>query len=309
MTFSFKNYFMTPFFYSKDSSKLELELIWNCLILGKYSDLVNKQNEKISRYEALFFTDNYMEADKKLQEIEKEQGVSLWLFENKMLLEEFYSNDSAIINRNIVQKYSENDNSFQTFLLNKIFERVSDDSSFEKYSERVKKEIEDSNIPIEMKLFSVFWLDFHNFPDENDALQSILVIGSNTSLADRYNMVVRVMQKMSINKYNWKILNECLEILSDIDDSRLDKLSAICQQESSYLNLRQEDLCFNKILDEYTEGNYEKVQYLIKEFYKDEPRSFKVVEIYNKSLLLSNRINKELQFDFDSKVLKQASEL
>lgn len=308
-TEDFTKYFNNQYFYNREFSNLESEIVWNCLIFKKYFSELNRFDRYRLEYEDYFFKNNYDKAKFLLEEIEDNFGVSLWLIENKMLLEEFYSENSKMNIGNIMKEYSSNCSNFTGFLINKISERITDDFSLEKYSERLSAEIDDSSLPIEIKFFSVFWLDFYNFPIKDRTLSKAIVISFNASLIDRYNMTIRILQHLTGKKEYEGILKKCIDILSNIEDLRLRKIKATYSKDKEFLNVSENDLIFNHILDEYTKGNYVGSLKLIPEAFKQNSQAFKILEIYNKSLLLSNLEPKDSEKIFEAPFLNEVSNL
>ena len=306
-TENFSNYFDNQYFYYREKSDLNTELIWSCLILKKFSSELSMYNEYRLKYETFLFKDDFNNAKLQLEQIEKEFGVSLWLVENKMLLEEFYSENSKMNIENITKEYSKECTNFHKYLMKKISERITDDFSLEKYSQRTSMEIENSNLPFEIKLFCVYWLDYHKFPTDDEALSRILVIAFNTSLIDRYNLTVRVLQQLTEKKNYEKLLNNCIGLLSNFEDSRIDKINAIYTKDNNQLQLSKSDQLFNGVLDEYTVGNYQSVLEKLPEVFEQNPGAFKILDIYNKSLLLSNSIPNKTMEIFKAKFLKEIS--
>ena len=306
-TENFSNYFDNKYFYYREKSDLETELIWNCLILKKFSSELSKYNAYRLKYEKYLFKDDFNNAKIQLEQIEREFGVSLWLVENKMLLEEFYSENSKMNIENITKEYSKEGTNFQKYLMGKISERITDDFSFDKYSKRTSMEIENSQLPFEIKLFCVYWLDYHNFPIDDEALSSVLVISFNTSLIDRYNLTIRILQQLIAEKKHEKLLNNCLRLLSDIKDLRIDKINAIYMKDNELLQLSKTDQLFNSVLDEYTIGNYQTALEKLPEVFEQNAGAFKILDIYNKSLLLSDLIPNKTKEIFKANFLKEIS--
>ena len=306
-TENFSNYFDNQYFYYREKSDLETELIWNCLILKKFSSELSKYNAYRLKYEKYLFKDDFNNAKIQLEQIEREFGVSLWLVENKMLLEEFYSENSKMNIENITKEYSKEGTNFQKYLMDKISERITDDFSFDKYSKRTSMEIENSQLPFEIKLFCVYWLDYHNFLIDDEALSSVLVISFNTSLIDRYNLTIRILQQLIAEKKHEKLLNNCLRLLSDIKDLRIDKINAIYMKDNELLQLSKTDQLFNSVLDEYTIGNYQTALEKLPEVFEQNAGAFKILDIYNKSLLLSDLIPNKTKEIFKANFLKEIS--
>lgn len=306
-TENFSNYFDNQYFYYREKSDLETELIWNCLILKKFSSELSKYNAYRLKYEKYLFKDDFNNAKIQLEQIETEFGVSLWLVENKMLLQEFYSENSKMNIENITKEYSKEGTNFQKYLMDKISERITDDFSFDKYSKRTSMEIENSKLPFEIKLFCVYWLDYHNFPIDDEALSSVLVISFNTSLIDRYNLTIRILQQLIAEKKHEKLLNNCLRLLSDIKDLRIDKINAIYMKDNELLQLSKTDQLFNSVLDEYTIGNYQTALEKLPEVFEQNAGAFKILDIYNKSLLLSDLIPNKTKEIFKANFLKEIS--
>lgn len=306
-TENFSNYFGNQFFYYREKSDLETELMWSSLILKKFSSKLNRYNNYRLQYEKFLFKDDFNNAKLQLEQIEREFGVSLWLVENKMLLEESYSEDSKAGIEKITKEYSKEGTNFQNYLIEKISERITDNFSFDKYSERTSMEIENSNLPFEIKLFCAYWLDYHNFPVNDHALSSVLVISFNTSLIDRYNITVRVLQQLAAEQKNEKLLKNCLRLFSNTEDLRINKIKASYINDNDLLKLSKGDQLFNGVLDEYTVGNYQSVLEKLPEVFEQNSGSFKILDIYNKSLLLSDlKPNKTIEI-FKAKFLKEIS--
>lgn len=301
----YNSFFKSPYFFSTKYSTFYQELIWNCLVIQKYGHMINEYILEKQNFEQSFFLNNYKDSKETLESIENNFGVSLWGIENRLILEEFCGDKSSI--RRIIKDYSLNEKNYATFLANKIGERITDNSSFEKYSDQIQREINESNIPVEMKFFSYFWLDFHNFPENDESKKNILIIGSKTSLIDRYNIVVRMLQGMCQEHGHDSILRKCLEILSEVDDYRLEKISILAGINKK-MKLKKEDIIFNSILDNYTNSEYELAVNGSERFLTSISNNFKPIEIYVKSKFLLGDTNNNLEFFPNFPLLKHASE-
>lgn len=78
-------------------------------------------------------------------------------------------------------------------------------------------------------------------------------------------------------------------------------------KDNELLQLSKTDQLFNSVLDEYTIGNYQTALEKLPEVFEQNAGAFKILDIYNKSLLLSDLIPNKTKEIFKANFLKEIS--
>lgn len=269
---------------------LEKEICWNSLIIEKFSDKINNYIVLMDKFEKSIIVGNYNIGDDILNSIENNICVSICGIENRFLLEE-YSNGVEKNKKKLSEINKMVNNDILSILCDFLSNKVEKNSSFDNYKIRLKEFLKEGTIYKAIYDYLIFRLD--KFNDFNDsALANALFIESTSSIIDRYNSLIKVLQIIYSSKnIDIKIkqsADRAIEILSkSINDSRLIRMATIRKLN---INIKVDDLTskFSIISDSYTNGDYLNCFDLIKNELNNNANIFELYEYFVKSIMFLN---------------------
>ncbi len=279
--------------YGSSDDAFEKEINWSLLTIRKYSDKVQVFINKKDEYEKALIIGDYLKANSILDAIEKEVCFSLWGIEQRFILIE------------IEKGLKEN-----TKFLNEINEQnkkwfIKRFSHF--FSLKAEKElsVNQYNLSLARLLFrykkskNQVDLDYYNFKlnflevEQPTLHPDFLAIEGYHSIIDKYISLVRILQLAVVEKDESKkeFLDSRIYYLSKkINDFNTDKLRLLINTNFDFdFKVQKQDLNALKALDYYTNGEYEKVELLLREILIQNPLSIELYETYLKSLVLQEK--------------------
>ncbi|MCW3787655.1 hypothetical protein [Plebeiibacterium sediminum] len=281
------------------------------MAIRKYSDKIQIFIDKKEEYEKSLIIGDYAKANTILDQIEKEVCFSLWGIEQRFILIE------------IEKGLKEN-----TKFLNDINEQnkkwfIKRFSHF--FSLKAEKElsVNQYNISLARLLFRYIESDnqvdlhYYNFKlnflevEQQTLLPDFLAIEGYHSIIDKYISLIRILQTAVLenNKDKKAFLDSRIYYLSKkVNDFNIDKLRLLIDTNFDFeFSVREQDLISLRALDYYTNGEYEKVEELLKDMLIKNPLSIELYEIYLKSLVLQEKPLSPIGQDsnsFQNRILK-----
>ena len=193
----------TPYFFGVNPVNIA---IWNCFLINKNISKINNFNKLKSSYENEFLLGNYDKAKLFLEKAEELYGNSLWLLENKLLLNKIGCSNYNLKNKSGIER-----------LLISYLEIKSDIN--EKniyYPERMEKTIENNIKDKSIVSFLKYYLLVKR-PD-NTEWDSILLLISQLSLIDIFLVTKDMLLDIKNFSISVDVLDKMFSLLDGIED-------------------------------------------------------------------------------------------
>lgn len=193
----------TPYFYGIKTLNI---VIWDCLLINKNSSKINEFNCLKSSYESEYLMGNYEEAKVIIEKIEKSYGISLWLLENKLLLNKTgFSNYNLNFESGIEQ-------AFISYL--SIKTEINEKNIYypEKMGKLIESNVKDSIIANFLKYYLLV-----KRPNSSE-WNSVLFLVNQLSLIDTYFVIRDVILDINNFSISNEKLNKILLLLENIED-------------------------------------------------------------------------------------------
>lgn len=276
------------YFYKPSSLKNEIN--WTVLGIKRNINIVKKFIQYKNVFEHQILLGYYDKALETLDEIEKEIGVSIWLYESKFIVYEMMgAQDKAIfLISHINESKQENDNGYVTQLLYYLWNRAKKDLSAIKYDEDLFKQFKRNRTDFQTDAYNyhLFRLNYYVHYDIEDTAIPLIMEAPN-SIIDRYLVLLQVFQSnfvkgtfikdiLSRSKYLYKLTNDN----SLFPFLQLDLHNCIIADD--YFDTK-----YIQIIDSYYQGNYQDVIIRCKDYIKNNTSNFDVIKFYCHSLLFS----------------------
>jgi len=266
------------------NSEIEKELEFLSLALDKFSTKISTFLPLKNLFEKRFILGEYQLANDTLNEIKDKFGFSLWLIENKLLVEEYTGGLKGnkeyltYINRN-------NTDPFLTTIAYFLSIRAEKKISALNYKNKFSTLVADLNIKI--KDYLIAKLNFLENEYEVSQFSKIVSYDSTFSMIDRYLSFLQICQIM-VTSSKWMDKKALLKnILSGLNkkiaDSRITHMLIVLgDKDQKVLNELNEKVLL--AFEAYTIGNYQDSFYQAKELLYQNPTEFSLYELYIRSL-------------------------
>lgn len=283
----------TKILSGESNDEFEKEINWSILAIRKYCTELNHFISLKNKYEKSFMLGDYDSASGLLDLIENEVCYSLWGIEQRFLLLDIqkglkentsYLNDINKENTKWFIKY------FSHFFSVKSEKELSVNQYNLSLSRFLLKYLENDN-----HVDSAYYNFKLNFLQDKalSYLPKFLAFESYHSIIDRYLALIRIFQ-LEINnneKDKKEFIDSRLFYLSKkLNDDSIDRLRLIQGAELEWsFNPNSSDLEAIKILDFYTDGKFEQVEILLRNFLREHPLSIELYVVFVKSIIIQNK--------------------
>lgn len=268
------------------SGKFQSEIGWILYSIIQNSSVINVFLLRRTEFEKAMLLENYDEARKILDSIEKDVCFSNWTLENRLLLEEKSNGtESNWLTLNSISK--EINDSLLQFLAEQSSKKAEDKFSYSGYRSNFESIISGANPNVNeylcFKLLYPGYIGFQNYG-------FYVNVESISSVIDRYIMLLDVLTDMAYEHVDF--VSSIVEELSEkfYKDSRLEQIARITNTDfRNQSNIPNKLLA--EVLDLYTVGHYKSVVEKSKKLIVSQPSSLEIYVLYCKSLI-------ELDLDF-----------
>ncbi|MDL2222815.1 hypothetical protein LJB98_01795 [Bacteroidales bacterium OttesenSCG-928-M11] len=275
------------------SQDLQKEIQWQYFIVRKYSEPIKKYLERKNIFENNFFLGDYNEAMDVLNNIESEICISDWSTEMKILTAyhaKDYEDFKKYTINDLFAKIKKKTNEHLFAYLNSL--RIEKELPIVRFEKEFKKVIdvfaEKSPHYVDYYYYKV---NFHNHTmSYNDV--KLLQIEDMSSIIDRYETLIFIIQSIFCKKMNNTISNEWLHVIiqnlySFTNDKRLENL-LLFTGKADCVKITEKDLEYCNLIDIYTNQNYNDSKQLAKQLLLKYPNLFDLYKIYALSCVYSN---------------------
>lgn len=187
---------------------LKNEINWTILGIKQHIDVIKKFIKFRKVFEHQVLLGEYSKALETLNIVEKEIGVSIWLYESKFIVYEMMGAQDKTITLisqiNEAKKEKDANNGYVTLLLHYLWNRSKKDLSAIKYDEDLYNQFKKSKTDFQQDTYNyhLFRLNYYiNFNIENTSIP--LVMESTNSIIDRYIVLILVLQSSFLKKKMW----------------------------------------------------------------------------------------------------------
>ncbi len=204
---------------------LEKELLWVAQKIANNKKQMNSYIKAMALIEAYSFAGNYAEAIDEINLLNDKYGMSIWSIKLKIALlqvskgleeQKKYTNEVKPFLKGGILDYV----IFNTSIKNEVRTTLS------KYVDDVNRQVNRSDLKEDTKAYLKYSL-ISKFPAKYRELSGILKTEQNHSLIDIYFTFISILQQLYKNHLDTKtkrLLKQVIEIVSGINDYRLDKL-------------------------------------------------------------------------------------
>lgn len=253
-------------------------LEWGKNLISYFADTLNKYIKLKSEYESALFSENYIVAEKILKKIEKEFGISLWIYYQKFVVLSFLDNNTLkkavdIVRKDIVK------NDFIYVVLVYYEKMVDKKIDLEDYIQSIEKMSKKEGISVRGRFLN-YKLGISSQKSIQD-FKSALIMDEQISLIDYYESFVDIVQNLyAIPRMNYVVKEICDVLSNDINDYRIRNIFIALGGKIKENSI---DYNTNKIIEEYTMGNYIKVQSEYFKWCKNRKIDFDVYNLFLKA--------------------------
>jgi len=269
-----------------DTGNLEGEIAWFTKSITKYKDELNKFIALEKTYQRNILTGKFHEAKDEIKRINDDICHSYWSIENSFSIEQKLNGTEG--NWAFLKDINSKTPEPYTLFFNKYFSVKSEkDTTVLQY----KRELESlfyediSKSDIEYIVFKLGYFSSDDFTE----FSHILNFDSNSSIIDKYLMIIDILFELSNNNQYISLTKEVLKTLKNegILDSRIDRLLEYNSISSGgFIELNEEILI---LFDKYSLGDYSNCIEYCNELLVKFPSCIELYEIYIKSLIELNQ--------------------
>lgn len=288
--------------YIHPASTFQKEVNWLLLSIRKHNKKLNHFLEKKSDFEHALLKGKYLEALEILDYIENNISYSLWGIENKFII--FQELGGLAKNKKYLNDIKEeNNDSFVNFLAYFFSLKADSNISLFKYHNTLESSLK--NTRDDIKQYVYFKANIPKFESKKNLSTLILSHESPNSLIDRYLTLIRLTQIQLISFKSNDVPDTFINI-SYLDrkviDSSLKKIKLVLTPEEHFrLSPLEKEVL--EIDNFFVKGNYEdciEKSLILLERY---PSTFKIYELYVKSLVYIGLSNDNNLNNIQTKVL------
>lgn len=277
-------YIKEPFGFTNDFKK---EFKWLCNSIEPHLEQINLFFEQKIKFEKYFLSNDYINAQKVVIEIEEKYGVSLWSIEANLLLNEFSINSEA--NWNKLSYYlKEIKNSIYEFLISTVSKRIEVKLSHENFINQFQNDLDNTNANGLIKDFFVFKsFPCANYEYEFKNLESVLYVSNIFSVVDQYLTLIDVINNVisKTSEYD-KLIYSFIKNAKDtvLNDYRISNIYNVINDKNALIQLDNTSEIIH-LSNLYYNGKFEDSLSLANSIILKYPFEFEIYEIYCKSLI------------------------
>lgn len=269
---------------------LNSELIWFSSYFNKYAVEIKWFLSKKKDYEQLFLMGKWENCHDLLEEVRKRLGVSLWYFEAKFLLYEYWDKrkDGILMMSDCLESTQNVDINYLQMMIYMLHHRTTINISPYKFDEDLEALYKRNKTLFHEDCYRyyLFRLNFFNHLDQEDLSYNML-FESISSLVDRYLMAVNLLKSEAIKgELSTNLKSRATYLYARTGDEEL--LPIIVQIS----RIKKEDYYDNsliEILDCYYCGNYESTVEKCQAYLKENACNFDIYVLYGRSLIYQNK--------------------
>ncbi|UWX60031.1 hypothetical protein N0B40_16690 [Chryseobacterium oranimense] len=258
------------------------ELAFILFLVIKNKDKINSFLEFEYQFQNNLLFENYQECLNIIDNIENNICYSMWGIESKFnILQKLGGVEENWKYNNNLCKNIQND--FIKLLINFYSKKAEDEVSVSSYFSEL--ELLTRNLQKEEREYVNFILG--NKAANYEEFSFMINYHSNSSIIDLYYFLLSIINYLSHSKEHYKFLNKAVNILNNnIKDERVKRIKEISSFSTDKIQI---NIDLNIIiLDEYSNGNYNKALEITKKQLTKRPDIFFLYEIYVKCLLQLN---------------------
>lgn len=281
---------------------LRNEINWIILAIKQHQEIIKKFINNRKSFEHQVLLGEFNKALEILDRSEKEIGVSIWLYESKLLVYELMGSQERAItlisdinesrqseeNKKSKQKSKKSkENGFVSLLLYYLSYRSRTDLSAIKYDEDLFNNFKRNRTEFQKDYYNyyLFRLNYYMHYHIDDPCIPLIMEAPN-SLVDRYIVLVQVLQAAYVNSnFDDTIFSRSQYLFKLTNDKSLMPFIYLNQPDYSYINYF--DKQYSGIIDSYYKGDYQKVIKECKTYINSDTSNFEILKLYSNSLLLA----------------------
>lgn len=268
---------------------LLVEVDWFILSARKYQAEINLFLNYKKDFENQFLIGNYQKALEAVEKAEKAIGYSVWAISAKFLVFEYTANQSKakLLQTEILEKNTEG--VFTTSLINFLSQRSERRLSANRYDNDVRNSLNNvrSNLNQANKDFYNFQLNFFEQLEYKE-IKDVLGFDYVNSITDRYLTFRRTIIYCLANGISTEHLVPKIKYIGKrINDDLFGTINLFFDDD--FKDATFFDQTYLKIVDLYYAGLYEEVCTLIKSQIATNDVDFNLINLYSRSLVLSNK--------------------
>lgn len=292
---------LKTYFYKPESLKNEIN--WIILTIKHYNELIKKFIQFRDGFEHNVLLGDFDKALQILSDVEKEIGVSIWLYESKMLVYELMNKPEDAIsllsninearieenNKNKSKKDEKKDeNGFVSLLLHYLLFRSQRDISALRYDQDLFDNFKRNRTKFQKDYYNYYLFRLNYFIHHNIEDPSIpLIMEATNSIVDRYIVLIQVLHASFLKKENEEIIvSRAKHLYKYTEDCTL--IPYLYLSDPEYKCDSYYDVEYIKIIDSYYSGEYLDVINRCKLYIKQKSSNFEVYRFYCFSLLYAN---------------------
>lgn len=299
-----KTYFFKP-------KALKNEINWVILSIKFNKEIIKRFLVLRKSFEHAILLGENDRALQILSNAEKEIGVSIWLYESKLLVYELMKkpedaisllssiNEARIgiennvkndIKNNNKSKKDKNkdENGFVSLLLHYLLYRAQRDISALRYDQDLFNNFKRNRTKFQKDFYNYYLFRLNFYIHHNiDDLSIPLVMEATNSIVDRYIVLIQVLQAAFLKKENEEtVIIKSKQIYKLTADASLSPFMYISNPE--FLSNDYYDKEYINIIDFYYGGKYPEVIIKCKDYIKHKTENFEILRFYCHSLLFAN---------------------
>lgn len=283
------------YFYASENIFADVDWIYkqvadNCVRLKEFIILRDKIEKDI-------LIGNYDTALNELELVRTTCGLSIWYYEQKMLIYNYSGNERKVLEMlsDVNMKKKDAKYGFVPFLLSLLAKRCSVSYSAYAYDSEIDQRFlyHRTDFQKDKNAYFLFRLNmYHSLHKENSCdLSPVLVMESTNSLIDRLVSVERLLLALFVKSkdepYRRRLSGYASKFYKKVNDSHLAPIVVYSHKES----MSDEYYCqsFIDLLDLYYSGKYAQCINAAKSYLDEELPLFDVIKIYCRSLIYLNK--------------------
>jgi hypothetical protein len=293
------------YFYKPIS--LRSEINWTILGIKRHIDIIKKFIEHRKIYEHQVLLGEYSKALETLNTVEKEIGVSIWLYESKFVVYEMMgAQDKSIMlisQINEAKQGKDEDNGYVTLLLYYLWNRAKKDLSAIKYDEDLFSTFKRNRTDFQKDTYNyhLFRLNYYmHYNIEDPAIP--LVMEATNSIIDRYIVLIQVLQSAYIKGDNVDLIVSRSQYLYKLTNDNTLISFLHLKQNQTPIHTDYFDKKYIYIIDSYYKGDYRDVMVKCQTYIKENTANFDVIKFYCYSLLFEGNGYSPLYSDSSSPI-------
>ncbi len=272
--------------YNNQISLKEI-LDWDLHIIKYFATELNEYVTLRFKYEQYFFKEQYLEAWKLLDNMEKKLGFSLWLIEQQFSV--LYCSNSENEAEEIFSYYKNQADSLLTKnILCYLKWRKDVNVNFDKYTNYVDKLLQNYEKNSITEVYLKNKLSIRKEGSQN-LYKLALQVDETFSLIDLYETVIDALFFL-LHEGNDSIDINLLKQISDtINDNRWNSMLAYKIGDTSLKTINEDKQMVFKLLEYYSSCNWYKAEQMLKSYLEKHPEDFMLNYIYIKCLLFQDK--------------------